>query len=327
MSDAMTAAPNLLFLADRLRQHVECLAQSPRVPGTETHTQAADYVRDQLHAASYATEEQAILPSEVRRYRRTLAGIVRVAKNPWLFRHPLTGRNILTVPEPDQPDLPLLIVGAHYDSVPRSPGADDNASAVAALLEIASMARETLPNDPLPCRVQFAAYDMEEYGILGSQAHARSLHELGVPVLGMICLEMLGFADHRPGSQRLPAFVANRFSNIANFIGVLANENSRSLCEAALGGFRTVEALPVESFVVPGRGEWLPMVRRSDHSSFWDCGYPAVMITDTSFLRNPNYHKKSDTPETLDYEFMAKVTVGTLEALRRLLSAGSRSAM
>jgi Zn-dependent M28 family amino/carboxypeptidase len=185
------------------------------------------------------------------------------------------------------------------------------------MLEIASMLRESLSGGPLACRVQFAAHDMEEFGMLGSQVHARSLYELGVPVLGMICLEMLGFADHRPGSQRLPAFVADRFSNVANFIGVLANEDSRSLCEATLGGFRTVEALPVESLVVPGRGEWLPVVRRGDHSSFWDCGFPAAMITDTSFLRNPNYHKWSDTPETLDYEFLAKVTAGVVATVSR----------
>ncbi len=167
--------------------------------------------------------------------------------------------------------------------------------------------------------MQLAAYDLEEYGLLGSQSHARELRQADAPLLGMIALEMLGYADHRPGSQRLPPLVAGRYSDVGNFIGVLGNEASQALVGACSEALRTVDGLPVESLVVPGRGEWLPMVRRSDHSSFWDQDYPAIMLTDTSFLRNPHYHKASDTPETLDYPFLAKVTAGVCVAVERLL--------
>jgi hypothetical protein len=170
-------------------------------------------------------------------------------------------------------------------------------------------------------RLQLAAYDLEEWGLVGSMIHSVELHKSGTPVAGMISLEMLGYADARPNSQRLPPHLTGLYPSTANFIGVCGNEDSRHLLQTVTQAMKTVPGLPVESLAVPGRGEALPEVRLSDHSSFWDRGYRALMITDTSFFRNPHYHQPSDTPETLDYPFLAKVTAGVCRAVASLVGA------
>lgn len=289
---------DLAELASRLRRHVEVLAQRPRSPGSRAHRDAQDYIAGNLEAAGYLVQEATDYPAG---YACT---------------------NLLTSPLPAG-DLPLLIIGAHYDTVLGSPGADDNASAVAALLEVACQV-EPLLRDPsaLPrVRLQLCAYDLEEYGYLGSNAHAKELHARGENVLGMISLEMLGYIDDRQGSQQLPPHLVGQYPDVANFIGVCGNEASQSLIQAVVESLRGVAGLPIESIAVPGRGESLPPIRLSDHSPFWDHDFQALMITDTSFLRNPHYHRESDTPETLNYDFLAKVTVGVVATVRHLLQS------
>jgi Zn-dependent M28 family amino/carboxypeptidase len=204
--------------------------------------------------------------------------------------------------------------------VPRCPGADDNASAVAALLELARWVGPYLDKlARFAARLQLAAYDLEESGFIGSLSHCRQLLRGLTPVSGMMSLEMLGYTDARPGSQQLPPELAGKYPDVGNFIGVCGNEDSRELIELTTASLKSIEGLPVESLAVPDRGEALPPTRLSDHSSFWDHGYPALMITDTSFMRNPHYHQQSDTADTLDYAFLAKVTAGVCVAVRRLL--------
>ena len=137
----------------------------------------------------------------------------------------------------------------------------------------------------------------------------------------MISLEMLGYTDNRPGSQQLPAHLRGLYPDVGNFIGVVGNQASATLLAAVAEALRTVPGLPVEHLAVPGTGTMVPETRLSDHSSFWDCGFPALMVTDTSFLRNPHYHKATDTAATLDYPFLARVTLGVCEAVRGLLTA------
>src|SRR5262249_59479788 len=115
--------------------------------------------------------------------------------------------------------------------------------------------------------------------------------------------------------------VVTLYPNVANFIGVVGNEASRELLQVVTAGMKSVPGLPVEFIAVPGNGEILYQTRLSDHASFWDRGFPALMITDTSFFRNPHYHQVSDTPETLDYPFLAKVTAGVCEAVRQILQS------
>jgi Zn-dependent M28 family amino/carboxypeptidase len=284
-------------LERRLRAHVETLAGAPRPPGTPEHERARAYVEAHLRRAGFTVEAQ------------------RDAKKPPVV-------NLLTAPLPDRAGLPLLVIGAHYDSTPTTPGADDNASAVAALLELAAWVRPRLEAATGPaCRLQLAAYDLEEYGLVGSALHARRLRQDRVPLRGMVSLEMLGYTDRRPGGQGLPPHLAAHYPDVGDFIGVCGNEASRGLLEAVTRAMKSVEGLPVEFIAVPGNGEVLPEVRLSDHSSFWDAGYQALMITDTSFFRNPHYHQKTDTPDTLDYPFLAKVTAGVCRAVWDLLQA------
>jgi hypothetical protein len=142
----------------------------------------------------------------------------------------------------------------------------------------------------------------------------------------MISLEMLAYTDHRPGSQQLPTALAHRYPDVANFIGVVGNESSITLLQAVVQAMKGVVGLPVEFIAVPGDGRILAETRRSDHASFWDQGCPALMITDTSFYRNPHYHEPTDTPGTLDYPFLAKVTQGVCAAVWQLLNAEGTAA-
>src|SRR5262249_31553570 len=166
---------------------------------------------------------------------------------------------------------------------------------------------------------QLAAYDLEESGLVGSFVHSRDLRQANTILRGMISLEMLAYTDQRPGSQGLPPHLAHLYPDVANFIGIVGNEASLPLLEMVTEGMKRVPGLPVESLAVPGNGMVISETRRSDHASFWDAGFPALMITDTSFFRNPHYHQPTDTPETLDFDFLAKVTAGVTEAVLQLL--------
>ena len=279
--------------ADRLRGRVNALAGGPRPPGGAAHRRAQDYISDRLRAAGFSVERHD-------------------------FRAPglPAGVNLLSRPLPERPGLPLLVVAAHYDSTPDTPGADDNASAVAALLELAVRVRPVLDADGPRAKLMLAAYDQEEYGLVGSATHCRALSE---PVRAMLSLEMLGYRDSRPGSQRLPAHLIGLYPDTGDFIGVVGNHASRGLVGEVAGAMKGAEGLKVEALAVPGDGAALPESRLSDHASFWDAGHPALMITDTSFFRNPHYHQATDTPDTLDYAFLERVTAGVCLAVERLL--------
>ncbi|MFT5327891.1 MAG: Zn-dependent M28 family amino/carboxypeptidase [Planctomycetaceae bacterium] len=217
------------------------------------------------------------------------------------------------------PERPRLCVGAHLDSRPDTPGADDNASAVAALLEIARLLPSSWP-DGAKLELELVAFDLEENGMLGGREHARLSKDTSVDLRGMVSLEMLGYCDHTPGSQSLPRTLRGLYPDTGDFIAIIGNQNSTSLIEQFRDGMIQVDALPVETLQVPDNGNDLQATRLSDHSPFWDAGYPALMITDTSFMRNPHYHLPSDTIETLDLQFLHLVTEASVKAVRRLLS-------
>ena len=198
-----------------------------------------------------------------------------------------------------------LLIGAHYDTVAGSPGADDNASALAVLLESASR----LKDRPLARPVWFAAFCLEEHGLLGSRAFISGLKQAGQPLDGAIVLECVGYASREAGSQRTPPGVPIPVPTVGNFLGIVGNEASRDLVAAVdRSARRAARAIPTLALAVPGRGENLPDVRRSDHAAFWDEGYRAVMLTDTANFRNPHYHQPSDTLDTLDLDFLEGVT-------------------
>lgn len=208
---------------------------------------------------------------------------------------------------------PPILIGAHYDAVPGTPGADDNATGVAALLELA----KAFATKPAKHPIQLVAFDMEEYGLLGSEQYAAELKQKQQPLRLMISLEMLGYCTSIPNSQRYPTGLKYFYPNQGNFIALIGNLStipdlislSRNIYKAGVSS----KWLPV-----PNRGVIVPQTRQSDHASFWDKGYPAMMITDTAFMRNPHYHKASDTIATLDLDFLAGVTLGLEIGIRDL---------
>jgi Zn-dependent M28 family amino/carboxypeptidase len=210
-------------------------------------------------------------------------------------------------------------VAAHYDTVPGSPGADDNASALAVLLEVAQRVRQTSLNRP----VHFIAFCLEEEDLLGSRAYVAHLTETRKPVLGAIILECVGYAREEEESQKIPPGVPIAVPTVGNFLAVIGNQSSSSLTITVEQAMRP--HLPVVPLIVPGNGELLPDTRRSDHTPFWEDGFPAVMLTDTANFRNPHYHQPTDTIDTLTLDFMSAVADGVTAAVLRLTEAEGTS--
>ena len=206
------------------------------------------------------------------------------------------------------PERGVMIVGAHYDTVEQTPGADDNASAVAALLEIARCLKDATP--PLP--ILFAGFTLEEYAFVGSQHLCARLGKEHAPIAGMISLEMLGYRDRTPGSQQYPPYVdPSQYPGQGDFIAVVGNEISHHMTKSLADIMKkSTPGLGVEFLVVPGRGEGFQDVQLSDHAPFWERGHKAVMITDTAFYRNPHYHQPTDTLDTLDLDFIRDIAAG-----------------
>ena len=210
-----------------------------------------------------------------------------------------------------------IVVGAHYDVFGDMPGADDNASGVAALLAVAKL----LAEEPLGADVELVAYALEERphshtDAMGSVRHARALKASGVRVRAMLSLEMLGYYDDAPGSQRFesPA-LRERFGDRGNFLAVVGREEEAALLAAIEPALRAASEVPVALLAAPRgtRG-----IDRSDHRSFWTQGFPALLVTDTADLRNPHYHQPTDLPATLDYERLAKAARAAAAAVEAL---------
>jgi Zn-dependent M28 family amino/carboxypeptidase len=210
----------------------------------------------------------------------------------------------------------ILLIGAHYDSVRGSPGADDNASAVAALLEISRFFAARRPART----IRLVAFVNEEPPFFttrrqGSMVYAAAARSRGDDIRLMLSLEMLGYFSGRPGSQRYPPFFGRFYPDTANFIAFVANLPSRRIMHRLARAFRAASDFPLEHIATLAL---VPGVSWSDHRSFWRRGYRAVMVTDTAFYRNPYYHSAGDTPETLDYPKLAAVTDGLARAAATL---------
>jgi len=205
------------------------------------------------------------------------------------------------------------IIGAHYDSVAGTVGADDNASAIAVQLEVARQVKTLFDGEEHDLAVKFVSFALEEppaYGTryMGSRVYAKKARRDQEKIDGMICLEMVGYTCYEPGCQTymFPLQFLG-YPKEGNFIGIVSNFNSGGFAKDLFNAFEQNRELPVVKLKVPFNGWILPSVRLSDHASFWDQDYPAVMVTDSAFLRNPHYHLPSDTMETLDFEFMAEL--------------------
>jgi len=286
----------LEILRDALREHVNALAVDigPRTPlNGDSLIRAASYIRSVFEGAGLLVREQ----------------------DYQYYDHRVT--NLLATAPKTAGASAYYLVGAHYDTVPGTPGADDNASAVAVLLELAGRLR----NERLKAPVLFAAFTLEEppaylTGHQGSRVFVRSCQSNSNHMLGAIVLEMVGYTaprQHYPYLARWPGYPAQ-----GDFIGIIGNWRSLRFGWTVLKGFRENQSLPVRSLFLPFNGWILPETRLSDHASFWDAGLPAVMVTDTAFFRNPNYHLPSDTIDTLDFTFMAELVKSLELALHAL---------
>lgn len=283
---------------ERLARDVRMLVEvfSPRdLPHGENLDRTADYIGGELRSAGGRVSEQ---------------GYVAAGR-------PV--RNILAMMGPDTAER--IVVGAHYDAFAGLPGADDNASGAAGLLELARL----LSKSPPPMAVELAAYALEEpphfrTEWMGSAVHAESLRSRQVRVRAMLCLEMIGFFSDAPGSQKFPVpGFGLLYGRRGNFIAVAGRLRDGRLVRRVKAAMAGVEGLRIRSINAP---PWLgpfPLgLDLSDHSSYWDAGLPAVMVTDTAFFRNPRYHLPDDTPETLDYGRMALVVSGLHQAVLAL---------
>ena len=229
-----------------------------------------------------------------------------------------TVRNLVAAKKGSGQDRSCIIIGAHYDTVIGTPGADDNASGVAGLLELARL----LKDQPLQHTIRFVAFPHEEppyfyTHLMGSRQYAKGLKQNGENVLAMLSLEMLGYAgENYPQLYPAPFMrLLGRYPKHGNYIALVGNLRSLGLMSVIRKAMRDQRTIGVESLSAPG---FIPPLFLSDHSSFWKAGFPALMVTDTAFLRNPYYHGEGDTPDTLNYVFLATAVSAVYAAVQSL---------
>ena len=267
-------------------------------------------------------ERSVLLPENLKRTAEYIESFYReigipVHSEPYQYRDFMVSNVVAEVSFCANPSKRYLI-GAHYDSVAGTVGADDNASAIAVQLEVARHLKALKDHKELDLAVKFVSFTLEEppaFGTrhMGSKVYAKKAKRENEQIDGMICLEMVGYSCHNPGYQSYPfPLMFLDYPKEGNFIGIVGNFKSRKFAQTLFQSFRKNHELPVVKLTVPFRGWIMPSVRLSDHSSFWDHGYNAVMITDSAFYRNPHYHLPSDTMDRLDYRFMAELVESLL---------------
>ncbi len=276
-----------LLLRDRLREHVAVLAGDIGERNLWHYRElrnAAQHIEDRLTEAGYTPERQDFQSR---------------GKTVWNIAAEHTGSSL-----PQE----IIVIGAHYDSVMGSPGANDNGSGVAAVLELARLLKDA----QLARTLRFVTFVNEEPPFyhtreMGSRVYAARSRERGENIVAMFSLETIGYYSDEPGSQHYPLPFSYFYPDTGNFIGFVGNLGSRRLVRRALASFREHADFPSEGLAAPG---WITGVGWSDHWSFWESGYPALMITDTALFRYAHYHSRSDTPDKIDYPRTARVVNG-----------------
>ncbi len=283
-------------LRDALARDVTHLAGAigeRNVMRPRAYAAAADFIEQSLRAAGYATSRDTFEVEGVR-----CANIEAEIRG----------------------NQEIIVVGAHYDTVWGSPGADDNGTGVAALLAIArAFVVDSRPR--LSARtIRFVAFANEEppyfeTAHMGSLRYARRCHDRGEKIVGMFSLETIGYFSDAPRSQQYPAMLNTVYPSTGNFIAFVSNLRSRALLRRCIHEFRKHATIPSEGGALP---EDVPGIAWSDQWAFWHFGYPAVMVTDTALFRNPHYHSATDTLQTLDYDRLARVVDGLTRVLQEL---------
>ena len=285
-------------LAQRLEEHVRAIATLPHnVRHPDELERAAGHIERALIGMGYPVHRQAFQ-----------AGRQKV-------------RNIEIVVEPARANAATLVVGAHYDSYLDAPGANDNASGTAAVIELARLLADLRHRSPL--RIRLVLFVNEEppffkTGEMGSLVYARRLKRSGEPVLGMFSLETLGFYSDRENSQHYPPPLGLLYPTKGDFVAFAGLTSSRHFVRKTVGSFRKVAAFPSVGGTAPALVQGIDW---SDHWAFEQVGIPALMVTDTAPFRYPHYHTPRDTPERVDYERLARVVSGLEMAIRDMAAA------
>ena len=282
-------------IRDDLSRHVKQLSETIGVRNMDRYDSlkgAADYLETTLHGAGYDVHsfEYTVEDKKVRNIEVQIAGAKSPSDN--------------------------VVVGAHYDTFGESPGADDNASGVAAVLELAQLLKSSKPDQTI--RVVFFVNEEPPYfqtDQMGSLVYAKQLHDQKVNVTAMLSVESIGYYSDEQGSQRYPAGFGILYPYVGNFIGFVGNTGSRSLVRRTMRAFRESADFPSEGVAAPSG---LTGIGWSDHWAFWQQGYKAVMVTDTAPFRYGYYHKPLDSPEKLNYDRMARVVAGLQKTILKL---------
>jgi hypothetical protein len=290
-------------LASRLRTHVSAIASSEHNTATPARLEeAARYIENVLKTEGYAIHRQEYRAGGqmVRNIEVSIANVAPKAKPARIF-----------------------IVGAHYDSAPGAPGANDNGSGTAAVLELARLLKSMRPSQGTEVKLVFFVNEEPPWfhgDEMGSMQHARKMHDEGQNVEGALVLETIGWYSQQRRSQQLPPGLEGRYPDTGNFIAFVGTLESSRLVQDALSAFRAVSDFPAHGLAAPA---YVQGVTLSDHSSYNRYGYPAIMITDTAFMRYPYYHTAEDTPDKVDYDSTARVVQGLARTIVAL-AAGAQ---
>ena len=287
-------------LEGRLKVHVTVLADEigPRdvfVP--DKLNAAAAYIRGFWEKAGYEISAQTFRVQNVACHNLAVE---------------ITGKS-----KPDE----IVLVGAHYDTVSWSPGANDNGSAVAALLELSRL----FSTKSTSRTVRFVGFTNEEppffkTGSMGSLVYAKECRKKKENIVAMVCLETIGYYRDESKTQKYPFPLSIFYPDKGNFVAVVGNLRSKPLVKSFARSFMEESDFPVECAATFG---FITGIDWSDHWSFWQCGYPGIMITDTALFRYPYYHSSQDTPDKIDYHGLARVTYGVYRALDRMAASAS----
>ena len=288
---------NISETAERLQQHMKMLTVTI---GERSVYRPENLVKTRAYIESFYRDLGLPVESQTYRYKD------------------LEAANVITRIDLGENPSRLFVLGAHYDSVAGTVGADDNAAAVAVQLEMARQLKDMAGDRKSGVSVKLVSFTLEEpptYATryMGSKVFARRAKGDGEEIEGMICLEMVGYFCDEPGFQSYPfPLMFMNYPKEGNFIGIVGNSRSRGLTRSLERAFLQNPGLPVVTLTVPLNGWVMPSVRLSDHSSFWDENFNAVMVTDSAFYRNPHYHLQSDTMDKLDFRRMAELVKSLL---------------
>ena len=301
VSPTSTSAAPAPDLAGRLRTHVSAIASKEHNTATPLALErAAAYIETALTGAGYTPTRQEYAAGG-QRVRNIEVAVGNVARG-------------------KRPER-IFIVGAHYDSAPGAPGANDNGSGTAAVLELARILKTVQLGAGTELRFVLFVNEEPPYFMgeeMGSMVHAAEMKRQGQNVQAALVLETMGYYTEAPRSQQLPPGLEGRYPSTGNFIAFVGTLESSGLVREALAAFRAASDFPAEGLAAPAHTTGVTL---SDHSSYNRHGYPALMITDTAFMRYPYYHTAEDTPDKLDYESMARVVNGLAKTIVALAGA------